>query len=199
MGTTPSTSSLSPGGPPRRGATESARIAMGVFIFTEVMMFAGFISAFVIVQSNAIPGTWPPPGQPRLPIESTAVNTLALLASGVLLFIAGRRFKRDGALAARRWMSPALILGGIFVLGQGREWFGLIKQGMTMTSSQLGSFFYLIIGMHALHAIAAIVALLWALNELNAGRLTVARFGAVQLFWFFVVLIWPVLYALVYL
>ena len=70
---------------------------------------------------------------------------------------------------------------------------------MTMTSSQLGSFFYLIIGMHALHAIAAIVALFWALNELNAGRLTVARFGAVQLFWFFVVLIWPVLYALVYL
>ena len=199
MGASLSTSNPPAPGRPGRGLMDSARIGMGVFIFTEVMMFAGFISAFVIVQSNAIPGTWPPPGQPRLPISSTAFNTACLLASGVLLFIAGLRFKRDSALAARRWMTPALSLGILFVLGQGREWFSLLRQGMTMTSSQLGSFFFLIIGMHALHAIAAIVALGWALNELNAGRLTPSRFGAVQLFWFFVVLIWPVLYALVYL
>ena len=199
MGTTPSTSSLGGERRPHRRAIESARIGMGVFIFTEVMMFAGFISAFVIVQSNAIPGSWPPPGQPRLPFERTALNTVALLASGVLLFVAGRRFNSGTLQGVQRWLAPALILGMGFVLGQGSEWASLLRQGMTMTSSQLGSFFYLIIGVHALHAVAAIISLCWAMIELNAGRLTPSRFSAVQMFWFFVVLIWPVLYALVYL
>ena len=97
--------------PPRGPLAENARLGMALFVFTEVMLFTGFISAFVIVQSGAPLGSWPPPEQPRLPIERTAVNTLALLA----------------------------------------------------------------------------------------GRLTGSRLGAVQLFWYFVVLIWPVLYWKVYL
>src|SRR2546426_12466030 len=80
--------------PPRGPLAENARLGMALFVFTEVMLFTGFISAFVIVQSGAPLGSWPPPGQPRLPIERTAVNTLALLASGAALFVAGRRVPR---------------------------------------------------------------------------------------------------------
>jgi cytochrome c oxidase subunit 3 len=70
---------------------------------------------------------------------------------------------------------------------------------LTLTSSQLGSFFYVIVGTHALHAMAAIVILALAWQAMRRGTLTRPRLGAVQLFWYFVVLVWPLLYWQVYL
>ncbi len=182
-----------------RRFTHHATIGMALFVFAEVMLFSGFISAFAIVQGSAMPGMWPPPGQPRLPIERTALNTLALLASGVSLFIGARRFRRSGAAAAQPWMLAALGLGGAFVLLQGAEWVALLRQGLTLTSSQLGSFFYVIIGTHGLHALGAILALGWAVIAMRARRLSPSALGAVEIFWYFVVLVWPLLYWKVYL
>jgi len=172
---------------------------MALFVFAEIMLFSGFISAYAIVAGSAMPGMWPPPDQPRLPIERTALNTLALLASGVLLFVGGRRFRRSGAPAARGWMLGALVLGAAFVFFQGLEWVALLRHGLTLTSSQLGSFFYVIIGTHGLHALGAILALAWAVAAMRAGRFRESALGAIELFWYFVVLVWPLLYWQVYL
>lgn len=187
------------GAPPRRALADNALLGMALFVFTEVMFFTGFVSAFVIVESASPPGAWPPPGQPRLPVQQTALNTLALLASGVALFVAGRRFRGARPERAQPWMAAALVLGTLFVILQGAEWVAMLRQGLTLTSSQLGSFFYLIVGTHAMHAVAAIVALALAWRTMRAGRLTSPRLGAVQLFWYFVVLVWPLLYWKVYL
>ncbi len=183
---------------PRRGFTDHALLGMAVFVFTEVMLFAAFMSAFLIVRNSTPPGSWPPADQPRLPFAGTALNTAALLASGVLVAAAQRALKRRGPDAARVPLGLALVLGTLFVVLQGREWAGLIAQGLTLTSSQVGGFFYLIIGTHALHAVVALVALLSCWLALMAGRLEPARFGALQLFWYFVVLMWPVLWLVVY-
>src|SRR5262245_30427470 len=102
--------------PPRRGATENGILGTALFVFTEVMLFAGFVSAFVIAQNSARPGSWPPPDQPRLPIERTAFNTAALLASGVLLFLANRAWRVPNARAASRTMLASILLGAFFVL-----------------------------------------------------------------------------------
>lgn len=190
---------------PRRAAlrrslrVDSAALGMAIFVFAEVMLFAGFVSAFTIVRSDARLGVWPPPGQPRLPVEETALYTLALFASGVALAVAARRWRGGAGRGATAWMTAALVLGAAFVALQGREWAALLAQGLTLTSSQLGSFFYLIVGAHALHAVAAVVALALAVRELRAGRLTRSRLAAVQMFWSFVVLVWPLLYWRVYL
>lgn len=188
---------LEPAARPRRPA-ENGVFGMALFVFVEVMMFAGMISAYLIVELSAMPGLWPPPDQPRLPVERTLVNTAALLASGVTMFAARRAFAR-GARAAERWLLATILLGGFFVAAQGAEWAALLRQGLTLTSSQLGAFFYLIVGAHAVHAIAAIVTLASCWPALRAGRLTSSRFGAARLFWYFVVLVWPLLYWLVYL
>ena len=96
-------------------------------------------------------------------------------------------------------MGVAILLGGAFVLFQGVEWVRLIGQGLTLTSSQLGAFFYLIVGAHGLHAAAALVALVIYWREMRVDRLSRPAFGAVQLFWYFVVLMWPIIYWQVYL
>lgn len=184
--------------PLRRRFADHALIGMGVFVFTEVMLFAGFISAFVITRNSSPPGSWPPSDQPRLPFESTAFNTLALLASGVLVWMAHRALRDKGPQAARVPLTLGLVLGALFVGLQGFEWAGLLRQGLTLSSSQVGSFFYLIIGCHALHAIIALSLLSWCWVSLLKGRLLSSRFGAAQLFWYFVVLVWPALWLVVY-
>jgi len=169
-----------------------------LFVFTEVMLFSGLISAHTIVKSRSVGQMWPPFGQPRLPAEQTAVNTAALLVSGLALVLAHLAFRK----APRRALAPmalAGLLGAFFVVSQGREWVSLLSEGLTLTSSTYGAFFYLIVGAHGLHALAAIVALAWAWWRLRGERLTAAQFGAVEIFWYFVVLLWPVLYVRVYL
>jgi heme/copper-type cytochrome/quinol oxidase subunit 3 len=170
---------------------------MLIFILTEVMLFAGMISAFLIVKAAA-PFGWPPPDQPRLPIEATAANTVALLLSGVALVWAERRFSSDPARAKGPFLL-SIVLGATFVIVQGFEWVTLIGQGLTLTSGPLGNFFYLIVGCHGLHALVAVGALVWSYGWLLRGTLTKSRFWTVQAFWYFVVGIWPILYAEVYL
>jgi heme/copper-type cytochrome/quinol oxidase subunit 3 len=68
-----------------------------------------------------------------------------------------------------------------------------------MTSSTHGGFFYLIVGLHAAHAIAAIIALVFMYVSLLRGTLRAPTFWAAQIFWYFVVAVWPILYYLVYL
>ena len=141
-------------------------MAMLIFVVTEVMLFAGFVSAFTIMRRSAL--VWPPPGQPRLPVMETAANT-------------------------------ALLLGSAFVALQGREWVQLVAAGLTMTSSALGSFFYLIVGLHALHAVVALGLVASAWSRLRRGFLAPGFFGVTEVFWYFVVGIWPLLYWRLYL
>jgi cytochrome c oxidase subunit 3 len=174
----------------------SAVLGMSLFVFSETMLFAGLMSAFAIARAGSLLG-WPPPGQPRLPAEETAINTAALLASGGVLWLAGRAHRQEQRRAAAP-MLTALTLAAFFVLFQGWEWTQLLAEGMTLTSSQQGSFFYLIIGIHGLHCVAAITALAWAYRRLTTGVLAASTFQAVRVFWYFVVGLWPMIYWRVY-
>ncbi|MCB9686712.1 MAG: heme-copper oxidase subunit III [Alphaproteobacteria bacterium] len=170
---------------------------MMMFILTELMLFSGFISAFTISKAQA--PAWPPPGQPRLPVEATAINTAILLASGAMLWYAGRRFDKVGPAAARVPLATAVALGLGFVTFQGVEWARLLGEGLTMVGSTYGAFFFLIIGFHGLHVMAGATALIWQGTSLWREKLTSDGFWAGRLFWYFVVLVWPALYWKVYL
>jgi cytochrome c oxidase subunit 3 len=169
---------------------------MLLFILTEIMLFSGMISAFSIVRASS--PIWPPPDQPRLPLEETAINTAALFLSGALLYLAQRRFGEDRA-SAKTPLVASIALGTFFVLFQGWEWASMLAQGLTLTSSTLGSFFYLIVGTHALHAIAALALLIQTWRRLSTGWLQPSQLATAAVLWYFVVGAWPVVYWRVYL
>jgi heme/copper-type cytochrome/quinol oxidase subunit 3 len=173
-------------------------LAMIIFIAAEVMFFAALMSAHTIARNTVLGGVWPPPGQPRLPVERTAVNTAILLLSGILLWIGNRRMN-ESLERALRYVAGAIVTGSAFVLLQGVEWVRLLREGLTMTSSNHGAFFYLIVGAHALHAVIAIVALTWVYLLMRRGIYSASTFSATQIFWYFVVILWPVIYLRVYL
>lgn len=173
-------------------------LAMIIFLVTEIMFFAALMSAHTIARATVMGGVWPPAGQPRLPVERTAFNTAILLLSGVLLFVSSRR-ARAGYEKALSYLAGAIATGIAFVLLQGVEWVALLREGLTMQSSTLGAFFYLIVGAHALHAVVAIAVLTSIYFPMRRGTLVPSAFAATQVFWYFVVLLWPVIYLRVYL
>lgn len=182
--------------PVRRPVVPSVVLGMLAFVVTEVMFFAGLISAFLIVRSRAIT-PWPPVDQPRLPIEATALNTLVLVLSGVAVFVAWHEFTRRGR--SLRWLVAGVALGAVFVSVQGAEWLTLLREGLTLTTSAHASFFYVIVGAHALHVVAALIVLSRTAMLLWTDRLSEPTLRATVILWTFVVGVWPILYTLVYL
>ena len=182
----------------RRQLVSSSIFATVIMIMTEVMFFAALISAYMIIRSGA--EEWPPWGQPRLPVFATALNSLTLLASAFCLHRSVKVFSSQ-ASQSKQLLALAIALGIVFVSVQGYEWVQLISFGLTITSSTYGGVFYLIIGAHGLHVIGGLLALLACLRRLNSTsqQLTIDNFRAAQIFWYFVVGVWPILYTLVYL
>ena len=198
--------------PVRRAPIDANVFGVVVGISTELMFFAGMLSAYNIARGRVPMSIWPPPDQPRLPVESTAVNSLFLFASGILLFLAVRALRAQLATTtttttttatttatATRLAIAGALCGALFVALQGREWVALLAQGLTMQKSTFASFFYLIVGTHGLHAIAGLLALGWVILRMIKGTATLSQLRAAGVFWAFVVLIWPTIYVMVYL
>jgi cytochrome c oxidase subunit III len=170
---------------------------MLIFVATEAMFFTALISAFVVIKAGV--DLWSPPPGVRLPVIATACNTALLVLSAVFLHQAGRLYAHEGDRALlQTLLGSAAFLGSFFVLCQGYEWMRLIHYGMTMTSGIFGACFFLLIGAHGLHAAAAALALIYLYVQLTRGELKLDHLRAMQIFWYFVVGIWPVLYGLVY-
>ena len=161
----------------RRELVPSGLFGMVIFVGTEIMFFAGLISAFTISKAGAPEGAWDLPAGQVLPRASTAIYSMALFASGALLSVAGRQYRAQSSAAAPTLLA-ATVLGALFVLFQGSEWVALIGGGVTLWSSALGAFIYVIVGTHAVHAVAALTALGLPHRTLaQAGKLVINTYG----------------------
>jgi heme/copper-type cytochrome/quinol oxidase subunit 3 len=182
-----------------KSPVSSGVVGMLLFIVTEVMFFGALISAYLVIRAGL--DEWPPWGQPRLPVETTAFNTLVLLVSGLLMAYSRNLLQKNEFTQGRRWLGFSILLGTFFLISQGYEWVELIKYGLTISSSVYGGLFYLIIGAHGFHVIGTLAFLIYAWKRLGASvnPLTPEGLLPVQLLWYFVVCVWPALYVLVYL
>jgi cytochrome c oxidase subunit 3 len=189
----------------RSAFPEDGMVAMLIFLIFGAMIFAGMVGIFMLTRTAA-GGAWPPAGQPWFPLEATAINTAVLLVSGVLVFLAARAWEKREA-RVRPLLFSAIVLGACFVFFQGVMWVALIRQGLTLTSSQHGNFFCLIVGMHGANVLGALIFLgvVWRRlkplrdDEEQRGSLSRSTFSAARMLWYFVVGVWPVLYLSLYL
>ncbi len=165
------------------------------------MFFAGLLGAFVVYRFGA--ETWPPPDQPRLPLGVTTINTLVLLASGIVMVRAWRNLKTTSLKSIRRSVAITLVLGLAFLLIQGYEWARMLEFGLRLSTGVFGATFYTLIGCHALHVIGAVVWLVtvWFRLHRSPQSLVANEFIAVKLvsmYWLLVVALWPVIFGMVY-
>jgi len=178
----------------------STRIAMLAVVTTELMLFAGLTGMYIVIRLAS--PSWPPPDQPRLPLLVTGLNTLVLFGSLVPMTRALRALLFDEGDRAARLLAWTTALGITFLTVQGFEWTRLVHHGLTLASSQYGAAFYVVIGCHALHVLAAVVWLTvvtLVARRGNLRRMHYDRLEMLAIYWYFVAALWAVLFPLVYL
>lgn len=185
---------------PQRPPVSNARLGMLIFLGAEAMFFAGLIGAFLVFRLGS--STWPPPGQPRLPIGITTINTAILLLSAFTMRSALREIRSGSLQGLARWLLVTALLGTVFLGVQGYEWVRLVHFGLTLSSGTYGATFYTLIGVHGGHVLGAVVWLLLVLIGARRHRFSAGHHLGVELcgmYWYFVVGLWPILFTLVYL
>ncbi|MCP5055486.1 MAG: hypothetical protein GY937_02045 [bacterium] len=183
----------------RRLFPEESIVAMFVFLIFDAMIVAGTVGGFVLTRAAA-GDTWPPAGQPWFLPEDLAINTAVLLMSGALVFLAARSWENQKSRIGPLLLA-AIASGTFFVVFQGVLWISLIRQGLTLSSSQHGYLFCVIVATHVAHAVGALILLsvIWLrLKPLrddapDQRQSSSSSFRVVRLLWYYTVGVWPVL------
>ncbi len=129
------------------------KFTLWVGIGSIIMMFAALTSAYIV--KGSLPG-WTTVKIPTLFYYSTAV----ILISSVTMQAALKAFKERNMQLYRRLMTVTAILGVVFIVLQFVGFKQLWATGIRFTGSGAGQFLYIIFGLHALHVLGGIVALL---------------------------------------
>ncbi|MGA2903815.1 MAG: cytochrome c oxidase subunit 3, partial [Candidatus Korobacteraceae bacterium] len=157
------------------------RLGLMLGLSSVVMLFVSFTTAYVVRKAGA---AWDPAHNDyvsnwmplTLPIRILLCNTLVLVLSSASLEVARRRAAEDVALApiagipgirvddnlALRWVWTTVLLGLGFLAGQVYAWHVLERNNITFASNASSSFFFILTGVHAVHLLGGILALLYA-------------------------------------
>lgn len=182
-------------------AVPAIKLAMWLFIISDIMTFAACLVAYGFLR-NATPN-WPRPFQSST-IASVMAMTLILITSSFIMVLAVRAARAGDRAGAFRWTMVTLALGALFAILHIREWFGMIDQGVTFSKNPwgtgvFGGAYFSVTGIELLHVIAALIALLIVGLGYKSGRYGATHIENCNLFWQFINVVWIFVVPLVYL
>ena len=142
--------------------------------------------------------SWPlnaPPPDWRWGTLNTVVLALSMLPNELVKRAAQRQDRR----AARNWLVTCLLFALVFLIVRGFEFSGL---NVTWYANAYGSIVWFLLGLHTTHLITdtidtAVLAALFHIGPFEGKRFVDVSENA--LYWYFVVLSWLPIYAVIYL
>ncbi len=151
-----------------------------------VMMFAGLSSAYIVKRNQA---NWLSFDIPVIFYYSTAV----IILSSVTIMLSRKAFINREMKHYKRWLFLTTILGITFVLLQYLGFKQLWASGITLTRNVSFSFLYIIVGLHAVHVMGGVVALvIMYLKSFSRRRKNYNQIyiDLMNTYWHFVDLLW---------
>lgn len=171
---------------------------MKLVVGTEAMFFICLILSFVYMAYNS---GFEPHEVQALDIEKTGMFTIILIASSFTFLMADHQFKKGNINSLKIWLVITILFGAIFLYGQGMEYWRLINEHITLSSSVFGTSFYALTGFHGFHVFAGLIilsimlilAFLGDFNKPSSNLISVAG-----IYWHFVDIVWIVVFTVVY-
>jgi cytochrome c oxidase subunit 3 len=174
----------------KRKGVHPHKFTLWVAMASILMMFAGLTSAY-IVKSH----------QPNWELVDTPVHfyysTAAMLLSSLTIQMAQRAFKQREMQRYRLLLAITGVLGLLFVALQ---WYGfnwMWDAGVRFQGSGAGQFLYIIAGLHGLHVIGGVIALLVIIARAFIGNVKSYNSLPVEImstYWHFVDVLWIYLF-----
>jgi heme/copper-type cytochrome/quinol oxidase subunit 3 len=174
-------------------ALRNKRTGMTVFQLSWIMVFVCLFIVNMSIRGNFL--TWPPaeiePLNPLFPI----IATILLFISGWTVVASQTAFNAaQRPLFFGRWRLT-LGLGVLFLVAMAVHWFGVTDSG------QYGTIARVMIGYHALHALA-IMAYMWHVDgRVRANAVSIRDGWAVEAgvkLWVFVIIAWVIFFVALY-
>ena len=164
-------------------------VAMG----SIVMMFAGLTSAYIVKKNQS---SWLEFELPKIFWYSTWV----ILLSSVTIHLAGKSFKAREMGRYRNLITITAGLGVLFMVLQVLGFQNLEQRNIALTgvkSNSAASFLFVITGLHMLHVLGGVIAILVIFIRAYAGR--VKQYSSISIdlvstYWHFVDILWIYLF-----
>ncbi len=178
---------------------EKNLVGMISFILSEGFFFLMLIAAYVFYNVTLHSG---PTAANSLDRAKAGIYTACLLASSLTLWIAEKRLAKGARGGFHFWLGATIVLGLVFIIGQGREYMGLLQRGISIGTNLFASTFFTLTGFHGLHVCIGLIALLSLLGIAFAKEFQ-ARYlhtvPVIALYWHFVDAVWIVVFSTIYL
>lgn len=182
------------------------KFLLWVYIISTTMIFAALSSAVLVSMADAVANKkWRFFDLPN----SFILSTLIVLLSSVTLQMAYNMAKRNKIVQMRWLLLATMCLGMAFLVAQYLGFGTLYKMGIALvdnnfineagqrTKSNSGAFLYVIVGMHGLHLLGALGAVVAMLVQALRGRVHTDRLLGLELttiFWHTLGFLWLYLF-----
>jgi cytochrome c oxidase subunit 3 len=169
------------------------RFIMWIAIGSIVMMFAGMTSAYIVKKNQ---GNW-------LAIELPVVfwySTAVILASSVTMYLANTALQAGKTSFYKTLITITAILGVVFISMQWEGFKDLETRGIALIgpqSNSASSFLFVITGLHMLHVLGGVIALLFTFFKsfgVQEGQTNLVPTQIVATYWHFVDVLWIYLF-----
>ena len=171
---------------------------MKLVVGTEAMFFISLIMAFVYMAYNS---GFEPYEVKALDIKTTGIFTVLLLSSSFTFWRAEKNYEKGKIKKLKIWLIATIVLGTVFLFGQGKEYWRLVQDNITLNGSVFGTSFYTLTGFHGFHVfvgliILMIILIMTFLGDFNKKNSTVV--STVGIYWHFVDVVWIFVFTVVY-
>jgi cytochrome c oxidase subunit 3 len=167
-----------------------------IFLLSESVIFFSFFAGYIVYKTTAL--DWLPTGVTGLEIREPAINTVVLVSSSFVIYIAEKFLHKNNLWGFRAFWLMTIAMGSYFLYGQAVEWSGL---PFGFGDGLFGGTFYLLTGFHGLHVLTGVLLQLIMLGRsFLPNNYAKGEFGvqSTSLFWHFVDVIWIILFILIY-
>jgi cytochrome c oxidase subunit 3 len=154
-----------------------------------VMMFAGLTSAYIVKKSQS---NWLDFELPKV----FMVSTVVILISSFTIQMAVKKQKEQNENQYKGFLSVTAILGVMFIILQIQGFKALEANSIALIGSRsnsAASFLFVITGLHVLHVVGGIIALIWINKKAFSGKNNLNNDMPVKLvsnYWHFVDILW---------
>lgn len=185
---------------PHQERDRTAALGMGLFLAGWAMTFGGMFVIYAGLRARA--SSWPPPGLPLLLLDLPSASSLLTVFSSVAFERGLHWVRHRAARRAGHWLYGCVGLGVVFLGVQASLLQHAVAHGLTVERGGYAAVFYAFTGLHALHLVIGVVAVLVLAELTRRGRYSPARHLPLRLwslYWHFVGVVWLAIYTLLFL
>lgn len=178
---------------------DKTKMAVALFLFSESLFFIILILTYLIFHDRHLQGL---EAHSFLNVPRTGFFSLLLLLSSLTIWLSMRSLRREKTGAMAFWLGLTILLGFVFLYGQGSEWYGLVNRDITVSRDLFGATFFTLTGFHGFHVLAGLIMLLIILGITLIRPKRIPQENAIDslsLYWHFVDGVWVVVFTVIYL